>query len=474
LFYLNYSPEVHEGAYVNMLWILLGKLAGALGLSLNLMWHLARVGFGIVYFFAIIVTVNSFVEARAQRLIALVLAAFGSGIGWLLVLLGHQTIAGEWLTDFWLAEAYSTPTLVGFPHILLAIAMLLLTFVLAFKALETSSLAPSIIAGLCATLLVMIHPFAAATVDLTLVVYLLTLACRRKELPVRSMLLMVPVLALPIPALLYNLLVFVDNPAFRAWSEQNLCLSPSPILYLLGYGMLIPLAMLGALSFVSEGSEKGRFLLVWVLVVAVLLYVPFNSQRRFVEGTIAPLAILSARGIVAYIWPGLRRRGHARMIMPVTALIFALTIPSTLFFLVGLTSGALEHSPPSYQADSILKAMRWLELNTARDQVVLSSLSSGNQIPAIAGNTVVLGHWAETIHFEEEKQAVEAFFDRNTTDGERRHILERSRVSYLFYGPDERQLGDYDVESSPLLRRVYADGPYAIFEVVCRDNKAPD
>ena len=471
LFYLNYSPEVHEGAFVNSVWNLLGWLAARLSLPLLAMWHIARVAFGLFYLMAVVVTINYFVADRRQRTVALFLAAFGSGLGWVPLLFGQQIVAGARPIDFWLAEAYSTPILVGYPHILLAVAMLLLTFVLALKALEAYTLPPGLAAGLCALVFVLIHPFGVAVVDLSLVTYVLALRLLRSKSLARSLLAIAPVFLLPLPLFAYDVVVFLTNDVFRAWSEQNLCLSPSPFLYLLGYGVMVPLAMLGMLASMRASAERSVFLLVWTTVVAILLYVPFNSQRRFIEGLIVPLAILSARGIAEYVLPYIRQRMSYRLTRISVPIILTLTLPSTLIFVGGLTSLSLQHPARLYQDVLKMEAIEWLGARTKPDEVVLSSQQTGNLIPAVAGNAVVVGHWAETIGFQEKQRFVKTFFDERTTDEQRREILERFRVSYLFYGPEERALGDYDVEGSPLLRLVYANQRYRILRVILSDEK---
>ncbi|MCL5959110.1 MAG: hypothetical protein M1358_07275, partial [Chloroflexi bacterium] len=441
LLYLNYSPEPHDGAFVNTIWILLGQVAGALGLQLVLMWHLARVAFGLVYLITVKIVIDFFVETRAQRLIALFLAVFGSGLGWLLLLFGQQTVLGERPIDFWLAEAYSVPLLVGYPHMLLGTAMLFLTFILALKALETNTLVPGIAAGFCAVAFVLIHPFGIAVVDITLAAYVLALMLKRQMTGVRCLTLLAPVFVLPLPVFLYDAAVFLFNPEFRAWSEQNLCLSPSPLVYLLGYGLLVPLAVLGARVAVRGSNNKSIFLVAWTVAVAGLLYVPFNSQRRLVEGLVVPLAILSARGIVDQIWPYLRQQDKGKLIGFSTAIMLALALPSTLIFAGGLTFQALRHASPTYQDVSALEAIHWLGTDTAPNKVVLSAKPTGNLIPAISGNTVVLGHWAETIGLQEKERLVKSFFSERTNDSERRAILSRFGVSYVLYGPNERALG---------------------------------
>ncbi|HFD38932.1 MAG TPA: hypothetical protein ENJ31_03660, partial [Anaerolineae bacterium] len=90
LFHIFYTVEPHDPALAFLLHILLGKLAAAAGLSLVLVYHLARVLFGLALLWTIYAFAARFTPDVITRRLAWALAATGSGLGWLLLLLGQS------------------------------------------------------------------------------------------------------------------------------------------------------------------------------------------------------------------------------------------------------------------------------------------------------------------------------------------------------------------------------------------------
>ena len=107
LFRLVYTPEEHQGALVYTFYLLLGKLAAGLGLSLVFVYHLARALLGLGLLLTVYVFVARFSAEVTVRRVAWLLVAIGSGLGWLLTLLGATHWLGDLPLDGWVPEAYA-------------------------------------------------------------------------------------------------------------------------------------------------------------------------------------------------------------------------------------------------------------------------------------------------------------------------------------------------------------------------------
>jgi hypothetical protein len=72
----------------------------------------------------------------------------------------------------------------------------------------------------------------------------------------------------------------------RQWSAQNLILSPHPLHYVMGYALVGLLALGGSVYILRRHDAQSvtLHLVGWTVVVPPLLYLPFNLQRRLVEG----------------------------------------------------------------------------------------------------------------------------------------------------------------------------------------------
>jgi hypothetical protein len=58
---------------------------------------------------------------------------------------------------------------------------------------------------------------------------------------------------------------------------------------------------------------------------------------------------------------------------------------------------------------------------------------------------------------------VTRFYQPNTTDNERKALLDGLKVVYVFWGPQERTLGGWDPHQAAYLTLVYEHNNYAFF-----------
>jgi uncharacterized membrane protein len=86
-------------------------------------------------------------------------------------------------------------------------------------------------------------------------------------------------------------------------------------------------------------------------------------------------------------------------------------------------------------------------------------------IPAYAGRQAFWGHELETPFLDQKRAEATGFFSAETSDAERRAILERYGITHVFYGPDERQMGGFDPEAAAYLRPIFRHDTVTIYEV---------
>ncbi|MFN2225922.1 MAG: hypothetical protein ACK2UY_06435, partial [Anaerolineae bacterium] len=258
-----------------------------------------------------------------------------------------------------------------------------------------------------------------------------------------------------LPPVAYNAWVFATNPAFGIWASQNRIRSPHPLHYLLGFVLLLLPAIWGAVAALREDKERWLLPVAWVLVVPLLLYLPFNLQRRMSAAVQVPLALLAAAGLVA--WLGKRRWG-----LVAYAGVAGL---SNLLLVAGSLGPIARQAEPIFHPAAEMAALRWLAAHSAPGETALASFETGNTIPAYTDLRVFAGHGPETLYNEEKKQAMDRFFDADTDDGWRQALLEEYGVDYVFYGPRERGLGGWDPGGAGYLTPILAQDGYAIYRV---------
>jgi len=483
LLHLPYTSEDHPRAFVHGLYLLLGKLVPLAGGSLLAIFHLARVLLGIAALMAVYRFIAFFTPWVGIRKTAWLLAAFSSGLGWLMIILGRSQWLGDMPIDFWVPEAFTLPIVYSFPHIALSLALLLEALLAYLQSTESGNLRPALRGGLLALVLAFVVPFDVPVVYAAMAAYLVGLLLWRSQQARHAFLAALVIGAISLPGLAYNYWVFTYNDAFREWSHQNLGYSPHPAHFLIAYVPLLLLALPGIAIVVRRRDRRAAFLLTWLLADLILLYMPFNLQRRLLIGVHPTLSFLAALGLTRWLLPALgRSRALARLQQwgrgryqkkglrhfAVYAIVF-LMIPSNLLLLAGPMIQAPGHVPPLYLPRETVAATGWLASHALPESVVLSSPAVGNYLPVGSDVWVFLGHGAITSYFESKVQEATAFYSAADQDPQAALVWLLSRnIDYVYFGPDEVALGHStpaDLASLPYLEPVYHNETTALFAV---------
>jgi hypothetical protein len=473
-FHLPYTSEPHDGVYLFLFHLLLGKLAGLSGLPLAMVYHLARVVCGIVLLITVYRFAAFFTDLRPVRRLTFWLVGLGSGLGWLAVLLGLTGRLGMPL-DFYSPEAFAFHVLFGLPHLAIAETLLLWAILLLLVAWERQWPSYALLAGLALLGMAIIAAFYLVIVAAVLVAAWLLRRWRAGQGPGHPWTevgLAVLSLAMAAPVLFYNVYLYLTNSIIRMWAGQNRILSPSPVHYLLAFG---PLTLLGVIAGYEEwrrGSIRSRLLIGWCLVVPLLVYIPFGLQRRLTLGVQLPLSILGALGL----WRLSGAENALRRWRVLSAGLVALLSVSNLLILTGAALEVSYQSPPIFHSGKEVSAADWLGAQTTPDQVVLAAYEAGNYLPTRMSARVFAGHGPETMYSDTKRAMLRQFFANDTGNSEaandrRCRLLQDYGVTYVFYGPAERALGSFSPADASYLQKVYDNGEIQIYRVVgCVDD----
>ncbi len=446
-----YTSIAHGGAMFNLFFLLGGALARLVG-SLDLAYQTLRILAVLLLSWSLWLFVATFAGERRQRRWLFLLCVLGAGLGW-------AWNVGRWFTgdyggivtdtdilqrpfDLWVPEGYVFYSMLVMPHFTAAIALLLLTIRWAALGMRDDRIGLTIGAGIMCAALSFVHPYDVL-VALALsgsVAGLHSLRQWRLDLTVwRHPLLLAAISAGPI---LYNYWILHANPGMAAWLIQNKSASPSPLSYLVGYGLLL----LGAIAFlVQRRSRLGRdleawqWLAAWLLVLPVALYAPIDFQRRLVIGASVPMAL--ATGLWLWQWGQARTwwtRSGAQAALLVGVLL--LVAPTSAFHWLNSFRKVMDHDGELFVDRSTVDALVWLgKETTAGSGTVLASFATGNYIPRFSGFTTVIGSRGQTGDFDRVLAETEAFYGNQMTDAEMGSWLERHRVAWVLIGPSERE-----------------------------------
>ncbi len=449
LFTLRYTSESHDGALLFLPYILLGKLTALfvstdspdLPTAMAITFHIARIvcGFGLILVSYRFVAV--FLRGLKARMLALVLITLGGGLGWLLSLAGSGKLFGSLPVDFYVPEGYSFLILFGLPHLALSRAMMLIGFLLLFRALLNAS-APRVwlrytaLAGLSWIVMGLCVPFYIPVVYLVLGCWGLAAWYRERRFPWALFWRAVSACLVVLPLLLYTVYVFLTNDILGKWSGQNQLPSPNPLHYVFGYIVLAVPAVIGLRwAWRKSGSEQHLpylLLATWIVIVPFAVYLPINVQRRLSEGVIVPLSILAAAGL-RLVARHQRRWNRAR------GIVLALALPTALLLVLGGAFNALSLHRPLFHPRAELAALDKLNAVAPENSVVLCLKETGNYLPARTDLIAYVGHGPETINSKHKEEWAEQFYAGTLDDLQKRELLQQ--VDMVFWGELELQQG---------------------------------
>ncbi len=438
LFHLTYTPEPHQGAFIFLFYLALGRLAALTHLPLIWIFHLARLAAGLLLAMAAFRFIAQVTPHPAERRLAFLLLLTASGFGWLGAILGTFPI------DLWVPEAFGPYSLYANPHFPLGMALMLIIFLPVIQPAPPSprpNLRSILRTGLAGLALALILPFALLTVWAVLAIFLLWLYLSRRGLPWQQIWLTLGVGLFSAPVIAYDYWVSVSNPILAGWSRQNVTPAPAVLDLLLGYGLVGLLALVGGWIIIRRGwldAPPGEGLvLLWAVTTIGLVYMPLDLQRRLINGLHIPLTLLAAIGLKRWLDRTTLNQRRRRLIGNAVVTVGGL---GTLFVwglpLLGMMS------PPSESATTALfflrneevAALDWLNENSQADDIILASPRLGMFVPGQTGARAFYGHPFETIEAETKKAMTEAFYR-----GEIQTVS--PRPTFIFYGPSEQALG---------------------------------
>lgn len=499
LFQLPYTSEAHTPTIFYLFHLLLGKVSALTDLSTPLVYHLARLVFDAILLAVLYRFITLFTAWRPVRRLAFLLVIFSGGLGWLLLLTGQGNWLGSAPLDLISPEAYTFLILYAFPHLALARTLLLLGLIFWWGGKQEatpqgrfaggkrqeaggrrhSNLQPPkwLLAGMCWLGMGLIVPFYVAVIGAVVIVGLIAEAIGARKIAWRTVGLAALAGLIAAPPLIYTFVIVGIDPIWNVWARQLMILSPHPLHYVLGYALLGVFAIGGLVKTWKQRVIDPK-LIGWLIVVPLLIYLPFNSQRRLIEGWQIPLAICAAVGLVYGVLPAWSR---SRLVKRLTqhkrytvhglrswfiAGVLLLSGTTYVLMLVEQTTRMIAQVDLGFRDGTELAALRWLDQRVTYDDVILSSYNTGNFLPAMVSAKAFLGHGPETAYSQDKQKLVAKFYASATPDDWRREFLSEWPITYVFFGPLEKKVGQFDPAQADFLKLEYDQDGYRIYRVV--------
>ncbi len=418
-----FTTDAQSGTLLNPLFLALGWIARLTHLPLLAVYHLARLGFGVILIMVVWEFLRTTISQPSVRRWALLCVCFASGLGWLPLpweaFPTSGTPAGP--IDFWQPEAITFLSLLLSPLFCFSLALQIGALLLLFKGEQTGRMRYAVGAGLCGFVLGLTHTYDVLSVGAVWIVYLCCSllsnlqsakisadnvageAAIRTNPAMRTLLqaLVAGVCTAPAVAYIYYQLQTEATFLKRA---NVVTASALPLWVIMGYGLTLALAIYGVYQALKQAKIHNqihaieetatpatpspatissdaknppalskaalRLLAVWAVINILVSYLPvskFPFQRKMLQGAHFPIAILAGCGLACLLThPAFRRQIRSvNLVAGIILLVLALT--NARFVVRELTNyqnNRAQSGQRPYLNPGELEALRWIETNT--------------------------------------------------------------------------------------------------------------
>ncbi|MDD5110735.1 MAG: hypothetical protein PHI63_06020, partial [Patescibacteria group bacterium] len=365
--------------------------------------------------------------------------------------------------DLWMPWISPILSLGSSPHLVLSWIFLILTVVALMLACERHAWRWSAIAGLSAAILLNFHPYHWPTLFAVPVFWFGLRWVATGKPPYRTIPYMLPLVLGAVISLGYHQWLLQSSPVIAFRSLQNIARLPPWPYVAAGFGVVLPLALVGVLNFRRTIGERGWWVLAWLLAGAALMFWPSQFQARYIQGLLIPLAIMAADPLARGFQSITRRLGAAGGIAA-GAVLAVLAFGSP----VGLVAHDIRYyrSLPSsfYFPAEFFDAAGYLAAHAKPGDITLASHDSGLFLAGYAGRTLYFGHGDETVDSAKKRAEVERFY-RESDPAARQQFLSEKKIRYVWSGWFERQLSGPRLDNVPGLFAVYVNPAITIYRV---------
>ncbi len=475
------TPEPNQPLFFNLQWWVLAQVSRFTGLDYPLVYQAFRWIAGASFLWALYRLIALFLTDVPRRRTAFLLTAFSSGLGWVLVILKYTLGKGAlpFPQDIYIAEGNTFLCILGYPHFAFAATFITLSFEFIWRSWVYKRNRNIVIAGFLVLLLSWMHAYDLIIVYGITGTFGLLLWIRDRTFPWKLFWGGVILVALSCSGAVYSAILTKVDPLWKGILAQFTnagVFTPSPLHLgiLFGFPLLLAILTWIGLARRKQWQDNNLFVMGWFLGGVVISYIPTVYQIHMLNSWQIPMMILASIGLHDFIIPAIQRwrpTFSSQVSRWIMIACIAAVLPSNLYLWSWRFIDLHRHTYSYYLYRDEIAALEWLKHDTEPSDIVLASLTIGQYVPAISGNTSFLAHWAQTVDFFDKESRVNHFFDPATPDAERAQTVRDFQVAYVFYGPAERQLGAYDPSTTPWLTLEYSNSLVSVYQV--QSNRLP-
>ncbi len=472
------TPEPNPPVFFNLMWWALAMISKATGWGYPVIYQILRWAAGLLLFGGVYRLLAVFFREVSWRRLAFLLVALSAGFGWMLVVIKYALSLSDLPYPLlaYDAEANYFLCLLGYPHFALAAGLIALILEFVYRGYKTGRMRDFLAAAALAVALGWMHAYDLLIIYGVTGLFFLCVWISRRKIPARFFWGEVLVGVLSAPAAVYSYLLTTLDPLWKEVLSQFSnagVYTPAPpyLFFLMGVPLFLAAAALVHWFRQKKWTDERLFITGWFGIGFLLLYIPTDFQIHMLNSWQIPVMMLATAALYEVVAPWAARR-RARPVFGMSAaqalaaLLLLSVLPTNLYLFSWRFVELARHTYPFYLEKDYVRALDWLAANTRPEQIVLSSLTVGQYIPAVSSNTAFLAHWANTVNFYDKEERVSQFFDAAAPDAQRIQTVSTFQVDYIVAGPAERELGSYAPGHAGWLKPVFETPSVTVYQVV--------
>jgi predicted membrane protein len=474
LFRTPYTAYPQRGMVGFLPYLLLGKLTAPPDQHVQLvaLFHGFRIATGFLVILATYVFIAHFIRDVGLRRFGTALAILGGGLGWISILGANKLFHWGMPLEFYSPETFGFLSIFGLPHLAAARGLLYIGLLVYLRAKDWKKAAlygggAWLLMGLFQPLTIVVG-WGVIAAHLAILGILSFIQPKEKRAEFRKIWIdrVKPAISIGLvssPMVIYNYLVFKIDPFLKGWLTQNIISSPPLLDYLFAYFLFLPLAILAFFSMAKKRDSQYLLIAVWIPLALILVYIPYNLQRRLAEGSWTAWVTMGLIGLT--LVPDTYSKWIKRF-------LWTAFLPAVILFAGGL-SAVLQPQRPLFLSRNITDSFNSLGAIAQRDDVVLASFELSNYIPAWLPVRTVTGHGPESVNLKDITADIQKFYQLNAAPDESRQFLSKYDIRYVFLTPDEMKIGNIRRENvdqwepvkAGTLKVIYNQDDVILFQV---------
>ena len=453
------TPEPHTAVFFNLEWLVAGKIAALLHVSLAAAVDMQRLFCLVLMCAGVYWLASNLFSSVLVRQVALVAVMAGGGFGWIAAVhVLHIPLNSDYFQDLSNGNLFPFYWALKLPHFLISESFVVLGLALFVHAERRHQLLYYVSAGIAWMAAGACRPYDMLFVMLAVGLFTaVSLRGRRDSLSL-ALIRLLPV-ALCVPVLAYYFWIFKLHPVFRWWSNPG-SPGPAPWILALSYGpsFLVFLYSLGKLRKRISDSHAG-FMICCLVTACVLSYCHhwLHFAFQFATSIVLPMLMVAFLGLEETIakWEAQTRRPHLWIAVLLLAnSLTSLALSAQVIWLV---------KKGDFRADAeLVNAFHWVNAHSQAEDVVLADFETSNEMAQYTHNAMFCGY-INAVDFNRKADMQERFLDPKTTDQFRRSVLQAQRIRFVLLTREESvRLDFFHGESS--LSEVFENNSAVVFE----------